>query len=121
MNNSDIQSILSSLTNQKGILGCLLTTAEGEVVTSTLPENMDVKTTGVLATTLFSNNDISLRRMNRGNLIQMTLLTNQGILHFYQVGQNLLLVMTATGQQIDLEELITFVENTSKNLLEGRI
>ncbi|HEY9717676.1 MAG TPA: hypothetical protein V6C69_09420 [Trichormus sp.] len=67
---------------------------------------MNVAMIGALSATLFSNNDVSIQRMNRGNLVQMTLLTDQGILHFYEISDHFLVVITAKGQRINLEELI---------------
>jgi predicted regulator of Ras-like GTPase activity (Roadblock/LC7/MglB family) len=113
---TQIHGILSSLNGKHGILGCLLVSPEGGVVSSSLPPDIDVGTLGALSATLFSNNDVSLQRMNRGSLTQMTLLTDQGILHFYQVAQHFLVVLTAKGQRINLEGLIRSVEEQSQNL-----
>jgi hypothetical protein len=54
--------------------------------------------------------------MNRGALAQMTLLTDQGILHFYETSGNFLVVLTAKGQRINLEGLIKSVEEQGKTL-----
>jgi hypothetical protein len=54
--------------------------------------------------------------MNRGALTQMTLLTDQGILHFYQVSGHFLVVLTAKNQRINLEGLIRSVEEQSANI-----
>ncbi len=113
---AEIQSLLSSLNGKHGILGCLLVSPEGGVVASSLPSDIDVGTLGALSATLFSNNDVSLQRMNRGTLTQMTLLTDQGILHFYQCAGHFLVVLTAKGQRINLEGLIRSVEEQSNNL-----
>ena len=106
----DVQSVLLSLNGKHGILGCLLVDQEGGVIGSSLPEETDTGTLGAISATLFSNNDVSIQRMNRGNLVQMTLLTDQGILHFCQAGTNILVVLTAAGQRINLEGLIRSVE-----------
>lgn len=105
-----IQALLAALNGKHGILGCLLVNSEGAVVSSSLPPEIDTATLGVLSATLFSNNDVSIQRMNRGNLIQMTLLTDQGILHFYSVLGHIIVVLTARGQRINLEALIRSVE-----------
>src|SRR5271154_2805904 len=94
-----IQALLATLNGKHGILGCLLVSSDGGVVSSSLPPEIDIATLGALSATLFSNNDVSIQRMNRGNLVQMTLLTDQGILHFYQVGGHFLVVLTAAGQR----------------------
>jgi predicted regulator of Ras-like GTPase activity (Roadblock/LC7/MglB family) len=112
----EIQKLLSSLNGKHGILGSLLVSPEGGVVSSSLPPELDVGTLGALSATLFSNNDVSLQRMNRGSLTQMTLLTDQGILHFYQVSGHFLVVLTAKGQRINLEGLIRSVEDMSKEM-----
>jgi predicted regulator of Ras-like GTPase activity (Roadblock/LC7/MglB family) len=111
-----ISSLLSVLNGKHGILGCLLVSPEGGVVSSSLPTDIDVGTLGALSATLFSNNDVSLQRMNRGQLTQMTLLTDQGILHFYQVANHFLVLLTAKGQRINLEGLIRSVEEQSGNI-----
>lgn len=111
-----IQGLLTSLNGKHGILGCLLVNGEGGVVSSSLPPEIDVATLGALSATLFSNNDVSIQRMNRGNLVQMTLLTDQGILHFYQVAGHFLVVLTAKGQRINLEGLIRSVEEQGSSL-----
>jgi predicted regulator of Ras-like GTPase activity (Roadblock/LC7/MglB family) len=113
---TEIQGLLSALNGKHGILGCLLVSPEGGVVSSSLPPDIDVGTLGALSATLFSNNDVSLQRMNRGTLTQMTLLTDQGILHFYQVSNHFLVVLTAKGQRINLEGLIRSVEEQSASL-----
>ena len=113
---AQIQSLLSGLNGKHGILGCLLVSPEGGVVSSSLPGDIDVGTLGALSATLFSNNDVSLQRMNRGALTQMTLLTDQGILHFYQVSSHYLVVLTAKGQRINLEGLIRSVEEQSASI-----
>ena len=115
-NAGQIQALLSSLNGKHGILGCLLVSSDGGVVSSSLPADIDVATLGALSATLFSNNDVSIQRMNRGNLVQMTLLTDQGILHFYQVSGHYLVVLTAKGQRINLEGLIRSVEEQSSQL-----
>jgi predicted regulator of Ras-like GTPase activity (Roadblock/LC7/MglB family) len=113
---SEIQTLLASLNGKHGILGCLLVNGDGGVVSSSLPTDIDTATLGALSSTLFSNNDVSLQRMNRGSLSQMTLLTDQGILHFYEVSGHYLVVLTAKGQRINLEGLIRSVEEQSGNL-----
>ncbi|HEY9870339.1 MAG TPA: roadblock/LC7 domain-containing protein [Candidatus Obscuribacterales bacterium] len=105
-----IQALLAALNGKHGILGCLLVNPEGGIVSSSLPPDLDVATLGALSATLFSNNDVSIQRMNRGNLVQMTLLTDQGILHFYSVLGHVLVVLTTKGQRINLEGLIRSVE-----------
>src|SRR5579862_6814696 len=94
---AQIQGLLTSLNGKHGILGCLLAAPDGGVVSSSLPPDIDIGTLAALSATLFSNNDVSIQRMNRGNLMQMTLLTDQGILHFYQVRGHFLVVLTAAG------------------------
>lgn len=113
---AQIQALLNSLNGKHGILGCLLVSPEGGVVTSSLPADIDVGTLAALSATLFSNNDVSIQRMNRGNLVQMTLLTDQGILHFYHVAGHYLVVLTAKGQRINLEGLIRSVEEQCSSL-----
>ncbi len=105
-----IQALLATLNGKHGILGCLLVNPEGGVVSSSLPPEIDIATLGALSATLFSNNDVSIQRMNRGNLVQMTLLTDQGILHFSSVLGHIIVVLTAKGQRINLEGLIRSVE-----------
>ncbi len=111
-----IQALLTSLNGKHGILGCLLVNPDGGVIASSLPSDIDVGTLGALSATLFANNDVSLQRMNRGNLTQMTLLTDQGILHFYHLTGHYLVVLTAKGQRIHLEGLIRSVEEQSSSL-----
>lgn len=112
----EIQAALSELNGKHGILGCLLVGGDGTVIASSLPGDIDTGTLGALSATLFSNNDVSLQRMNRGSLAQMTLLTDQGILHFYQLSGHFLVVLTAKGQRINLEGLIRSVEEQGRNL-----
>jgi predicted regulator of Ras-like GTPase activity (Roadblock/LC7/MglB family) len=90
------------------------------VVSTSLPADVDIATIGALSATLFSNNDVSIQRMNRGNLVQMTLLTDQGILHFFEAANHYLVVLTAKGQRINLEGLIRSVEEQGKTL-EGML
>jgi predicted regulator of Ras-like GTPase activity (Roadblock/LC7/MglB family) len=113
---AQIQGLLTSLNGKHGILGCLLVGRDGSVVASSLPAEVDVGMIGALSATLFSNNDVSIQRMNRGALAQMTLLTDQGILHFYETSGNFLVVLTAKGQRINLEGLIKSVEEQGKTL-----
>src|SRR5271165_5700530 len=107
---SRIQGQLTGLNGKHGILGCVLVARDGSVIASSLPRDVDTAMIGALSATLFSNNDVSIQRMNRGNLTQMTLLTDQGILHFYEANGNYLVVLTAKGQRINLEGLIKSVE-----------
>lgn len=111
-----LQELLTSLNGQHGILGCLLVTKDGSVLASSLPTGINVSLIGSLSATLFANNDISIQRMSRGNLQQMTLLTDQGILHFYETGGKFLVVLTARDQRINLEGLIKSVEERAKLL-----
>lgn len=111
-----IKNLLDTLNGKHGILGCLLVTEEGTMVSSSLPENMDLQTLGALSATLFANNDVSLQRMNMGGLEQMTLLTDQGVVHFYQIPKHYLVVLTAPGQRINLDGLIRSVEEQAKQL-----
>jgi predicted regulator of Ras-like GTPase activity (Roadblock/LC7/MglB family) len=113
---AQIKPLLAALNGQHGILGCLLVSGDGSIVSSSLPAEIDIATLGALSATLFSNNDVSIQRMNRGNLVQMTLLTDQGILHFYQTAGHYLVVLTAAGQRINLEGLIRSVEEQGNNL-----
>lgn len=119
-NTAELQSLLQSLNGKHGILGCLLTSGEGSVIVSTLPAELDVATLGALSATLFANNDVSLQRMNRGALSQMTLLTDHGIIHFVQLGTHFLVVLTAKGQKINLEGLIKSVEEQG-TLLQSKL
>lgn len=116
VDNNQVKALISSLNGKHGILGCLLVQRDGSVVASSLPPEVDIGMIGALSATLFSNNDVSIQRMNRGNLVQMTLLTDQGILHFYETQNHFLVVLTAKGQRINLEGLIRSVEEQGKSL-----
>ena len=107
---AQLQPILSALNGQYGILGSVLVARDGIVLGSSLPQNVDTAMIGALSATLFCNNDVSIQRMNRGNLTQMTLLTDQGILHFYETKGCFLVVLTARGEKADLAGLISAVE-----------
>jgi predicted regulator of Ras-like GTPase activity (Roadblock/LC7/MglB family) len=113
---AQLHALLSSLNGKHGILGCLLVARDGSVMASSLPQEVDTAVIGALSATLFSNNDVSIQKMNRGNLTQMTLLTDQGILHFYEANGSYLVVLTAKGQKINLEGLIRSVEEQGKIL-----
>lgn len=113
---ANVKGLLSALNGKHGILGCLLVARDGSVVSTSLPGDVDIATIGALSATLFSNNDVSIQRMNRGNLIQMTLLTDQGILHFFEAANHYMVVLTAKGQRINLEGLIRSVEEQGKSL-----
>lgn len=116
VDSAQVQGLLTALNGKHGILGCLLVGRDGVVISSSLPAEVDVAMIGSLSATLFGNNDVSIQRMNRGNLVQMTLLTDQGILHFYEAGSNYLVVLTAKGERINLEGLIRSVEDQGKSL-----
>ncbi|MBK7746304.1 MAG: roadblock/LC7 domain-containing protein [Candidatus Obscuribacter sp.] len=117
---AQVKGLLTSLNGKHGILGCILVGRDGSVVSTSLPADVDIATIGALSATLFSNNDVSIQRMNRGNLVQMTLLTDQGILHFFEAANHYLVVLTAKGQRINLEGLIRSVEEQGKTL-EGML
>lgn len=113
---AEVQRKIAALNGKHGILGCLFVARDGTVIASSLPPEVDVAMIGALSATLFSNNDVSIQRMNRGNLVQMTLLTDQGILHFYEASGHYLVVLTAKGQRINLEGLIRSVEEQGKTI-----
>jgi len=110
------QGILSAMNGQHGILGCLLIASDGGLIASSLPAEIDTAMIAALCSTLFSNNSISIRRMNRGDLTQMTLVTERGILHFYQVANVVLVVLTARGHKVSLEGLLRLVEDQGRTL-----
>jgi predicted regulator of Ras-like GTPase activity (Roadblock/LC7/MglB family) len=110
------QEILDAMNGQHGILGCLLIASEGALIASSLPAEIDTAMIAALCGTLFSNNSISIRRMNRGDLAQMTLVTERGILHFYQVANAVLVVLTARGHKVSLEGLLRLVEERGRIL-----
>lgn len=114
--NDNVKQLVASLNGKHGILGCLLVARDGTVLCTSLPQDIEVSTIGALSATLFSNNDVSIQRMNRGALVQMTLLTDQGILHFIETAGHYLVVLTARGQRINLEGLIRSVEDQGKSL-----
>jgi predicted regulator of Ras-like GTPase activity (Roadblock/LC7/MglB family) len=114
--NDSVKQLVASLNGKHGILGCLLVGRDGTVLCTSLPPDIEVATIGALSATLFSNNDVSIQRMNRGALVQMTLLTDQGILHFIETAGHYLVVLTARGQRINLEGLIRSVEEQGKSL-----
>jgi predicted regulator of Ras-like GTPase activity (Roadblock/LC7/MglB family) len=105
------QAILTAMNGQHGILGCLLIASDGGLLASSLPAEIDTAMIAALCGTLFSNNSISIRRMNRGDLAQMTLVTERGILHFYQIANAVLVVLTARGHKVSLEGLLRLVED----------
>jgi predicted regulator of Ras-like GTPase activity (Roadblock/LC7/MglB family) len=105
------QAILTTMNGQHGILGCLLIASDGGLLASSLPAEIDTAMIAALCGTLFSNNSISIRRMNRGDLAQMTLVTERGILHFYQIANAVLVVLTARGHKVSLEGLLRLVED----------
>ncbi|PWT99789.1 MAG: hypothetical protein C5B53_04900 [Candidatus Melainabacteria bacterium] len=111
---SRVESILSGMNGKNGILGCVLVARDGSVITHSLPRDVDTAMIGALSATLFANNDVSIQRMNRGNLTQMTLLTDQGILHFYDAAGYVLVVLTSKGKRINLEGLIRGVDEQGK-------
>ncbi len=110
--------VLKAMNGQHGILGCLLIASDGGVLASSLPSEIDTAMIASLCSTLFSNNSISIRRMNRGELAQMTLVTERGILHFYQVADAIFVVLTARGQKVSLEGLLRLVEEQGQVLTE---
>ncbi len=112
------QAILMGLNGQHGILGCLLIANDGGVLATSLPAEIDTAMIASLCSTLFSNNSISIRRMNRGDLAQMTLVTERGILHFYQVADAVFVVLTARGQKVSLEGLLRLVEEKGQQWTE---
>ncbi len=114
--NDNVKQLVASLNGKHGILGCLLVARDGTVLCTSLPPDIEVSTIGALSATLFSNNDVSIQRMNRGALVQMTLLTDQGILHFIETAGHYLVVLTARGQRINLEGLIRSVEEQGRSL-----
>ncbi len=114
--NEHVKQLVASLNGKHGILGCLLVGRDGTVLCTSLPPEIEVATIGALSATLFSNNDVSIQRMNRGALVQMTLLTDQGILHFIETAGHYLVVLTARGQRINLEGLIRSVDEQGKSL-----
>ncbi|MBX9667140.1 MAG: roadblock/LC7 domain-containing protein [Candidatus Obscuribacterales bacterium] len=114
--NEHVKQLVASLNGKHGILGCLLVGRDGTVLCTSLPTEIEVATIGALSATLFSNNDVSIQRMNRGALVQMTLLTDQGILHFIETAGHYLVVLTARGQRINLEGLIRSVDDQGKSL-----
>jgi predicted regulator of Ras-like GTPase activity (Roadblock/LC7/MglB family) len=111
---SRVESVLHDMNGKNGILGCVLVARDGSVLTHSLPRDVDTAMIGALSATLFSNNDVSIQRMNRGNLTQMTLLTDQGILHFYEAAGYVLVVLTSKGKRINLEGLIRGVDEQGK-------
>jgi len=110
------QAILNGMNGQHGILGCLLIASDGALLASSLPAEIDTAMIAALCSTLFSNNSISIRRMNRGDLAQMTLVTERGILHFYQVADAVLVALTARGHKVSLEGLLRLVEEQGEVL-----
>ncbi len=117
---TQVQSVLDSMNNKHGILGCLLVAADGHLLVSSLPADVDTAMIASLCATLFSNNSVSIRKMNRGDLSQMTLVTERGILHFYQVTEAILVVLTARGQRVSLEGLLKLTEEQGQ-ILSGLI
>jgi predicted regulator of Ras-like GTPase activity (Roadblock/LC7/MglB family) len=115
---SRIQGVLNALNGNNGILGAVLVGRDGSVMAHSLPPDVDSGMIGALSATLFSNNDVSIQRMNRGNLTQMTLLTDQGILHFYEAAGRVLVVLTTKGQQVNLEGLIHMIDEQGKHLTQ---
>lgn len=113
---AQVQAVLDSMNSQHGILGCLLVALDGQLIASSLPEDVDTAMIAALCSTLFSNNSVSIRKMNRGDLAQMTLVTERGILHFYQVGNAVLVVLTARGQRVSLEGLLKLTEEQGQVL-----
>ncbi len=112
------QVILTAMNGQHGILGSLLIGSDGALIACSLPAEIDTAMIAALCGTLFSNNSISIRRMNRGDLAQMTLVTERGILHFYQVGTAVLVVLTARGHKVSLEGLLRLVEEQGQSLAQ---
>lgn len=112
------RSILNAMNGQHGILGALLIAGDGGLIASSLPAEIDTAMIAALCGTLFANNSISIKRMNRGDLAQMTLVTERGILHFYQVANAVLVVLTARGQKVSLEGLLRLVEEQGKALVQ---
>ncbi len=111
-----LQPVLNALNGKHGILGSVLVSRDGRVLSSSLPQDVDTAMIGALSATLFCNNDVSIQRMNRGSLTQMTLLTDQGILHFYETKGCFLVVLTARGEKSDLAGLINSVEDQGSAL-----
>jgi predicted regulator of Ras-like GTPase activity (Roadblock/LC7/MglB family) len=111
-----IQDKLNALTGREGIMGCMLVSPEGGCMHSTLPTGIDAGRLASITATLYSNNDVSIQRMNRGSLTQMTLLTDTGILHLYQINRHLLVIFTAEEQKVDLEGFLKAVEEECSQL-----
>jgi predicted regulator of Ras-like GTPase activity (Roadblock/LC7/MglB family) len=111
-----IQDKLNALTGREGIVGCMLVNPEGSSLHSSLPPEVDSARLASITSTLYSNNDVSIQRMNRGSLTQMTLLTDAGVLQFYRINKHLLVVFTDAQQKINLEQFLRLIEEECTQL-----
>jgi predicted regulator of Ras-like GTPase activity (Roadblock/LC7/MglB family) len=100
--------LLKKLLSQSHILGGLVVSPDGTVEYSELPPEADVHLIGALGATLFSNNNVTLQRMDRGSVMQMVLQTDQGLFMFHELDGRLLVILA--DSESNLPNLMRLIE-----------
>lgn len=104
--------LLEDINKFPGVQGSVIVGKDGLVIGSTLPEEGEKELIGAVASSVYSNVDISCTRMNRGSLRQAILETDQGLIVISEIDVGIFIVLTGPEARTNLGELSKTIKQT---------
>lgn len=104
--------LLEDINKYPGVQGSVIVGKDGLVIGSTLPEEGEKELIGAVASSVYSNVDISCARMNRGGLKQAILETEKGLIIISEIDVGIFIVLAGPEARNTLGELIKTIKST---------
>lgn len=100
-----LDTLLVDINNVSGILGSIIVGKDGLVIANTMPDNIDKDLVGALTSSLFTNIDTQIKKMQKGNLKRLTVETASGLYILTEIEMGTLVVFGKEDSKVNLSDI----------------
>jgi predicted regulator of Ras-like GTPase activity (Roadblock/LC7/MglB family) len=100
-----LDTLLVDINNIEGIMGSIIVGKDGLVIANTMPTEIDKDLVGALTSSLFSNIDVQVKKLKKGNLKRLTVETGIGTYILTEIEMGTLVVFSDEEGSINLNNV----------------
>ncbi len=100
-----LDTLLVDINNVSGILGSIIVGKDGLVIANTMPDNIDKDLVGALTSSLFTNIDTQIKKMQKGTLKKLTVETDSGLYILTEIEMGTLVVFGKENHNVNLSDI----------------
>jgi predicted regulator of Ras-like GTPase activity (Roadblock/LC7/MglB family) len=100
-----LDTLLVDINNIDGIMGSIIVGKDGLVIANTMPNEIDKDLVGALTSSLFSNIDVQVKKLKKGNLKRLTVETAMGTYILTEIEMGTLVVFSNEEGKINLNNV----------------